>query len=73
MRNFLNCVKSRETPICDIEVGFRSVTICHLGNISLRLGGRTLRWDPVRETFEGDALAIQMLARKMRAPWKLEA
>jgi predicted dehydrogenase len=72
MRNFLDCVRSRETPICDVEVGFRSVTVCHIGNISLRLGGRTLRWDPVKERFQGDALADEMLARKMRAPWKLE-
>jgi len=71
MRNFLNCVKTREKPICDIEVGFRSVTVCHLGNISLRLG-RTLEWDPVKERFFGDALANEMMSRKMRAPWKLE-
>src|SRR5262249_56747836 len=72
MRNFLECVRSREQPVCDIEVGFRSVTVCHLGNISLRLGGRTLQWDPVKERFPGDALANEMLSRKMRAPWKLE-
>jgi predicted dehydrogenase len=72
MRNFLDCVRNRETPICDVEVGFRSVTVCHLGNISLRLGGRTLKWDPIRERFQGDALANEMLSRKMRAPWKLE-
>ena len=72
MRNFLDCVRSREKPICDIEVGFRSVTVCHLGNIALRLG-RTLQWDPVKERFFGDALANEMISRKMRAPWKLEA
>lgn len=71
MRNFLNCVKTREKPICDIEVGFRSVTVCHLGNISLRLG-RTLKWDPVKERFFGDALANEMISRKPRSPWKLE-
>jgi predicted dehydrogenase len=73
MRNFLDCVRSRQSPICDIEVGYRSVTVCHLGNISLRLGGRTLSWDPSAERFKGDALANEMLARKMRAPWTLDA
>jgi predicted dehydrogenase len=72
MRNFLSCVRTRETPICPVEVGFRSVTVCHIGNISLRLGGRTLQWDPVRERFQGDTLANQMLSRRMRAPWRLE-
>ncbi|MBX6316263.1 MAG: Gfo/Idh/MocA family oxidoreductase [Isosphaeraceae bacterium] len=72
MRNFLDCVRSRETPICPAEVGHRSVTVCHLGNISMRLGGRKLVWDPQQERFFGDALAQQMLSREMRAPWKLE-
>ncbi|GAC1472709.1 MAG: Gfo/Idh/MocA family oxidoreductase [Isosphaeraceae bacterium] len=72
MQNFFDCVHSREKPICDVEIGFRSVTVCHLGNISLRLGGRTLSWNPTLERFQGDALANEMLSRKMRAPWKLE-
>lgn len=72
MGNFLSCVRSRETPICPVEVGFRSVTVCHLGNISLRMGGRTLQWDPQKERFFGDALANAMLSRKMRGSWKLE-
>ncbi len=72
IKDFLDCLTSREKPICDVEIGFRSVTVCHLGNISLRLGGRTLAWQPDKETFFGDALANQMLSRPMRAPWKLE-
>ena len=71
MRNFLSCVHTRQKPICHIEIGFRSVTVCHLGNISLRLG-RTLQWEPEKERFFGDSLANEMLSRKMRAPWKLE-
>jgi predicted dehydrogenase len=72
MRNFVECVHTREKPICDIEIGHRSVSVCHIGNISIRLGGRTLQWDPVKERFPGDALADEMLSREMRAPWKLE-
>jgi predicted dehydrogenase len=72
MKNFLNCVRTRERPICDVEIGYRSVSVCHLGNISLRLGGRTLNWDPAAEKFSSDADANAMISRKMRAPWKLE-
>ncbi|MGE3819976.1 MAG: hypothetical protein AB7I30_11100 [Isosphaeraceae bacterium] len=43
-----------------------------MGNISMRLGGRTLHWDPRKERFFGDALANAMLSRKMRGSWKLE-
>ena len=72
MRNFFDCVRDRQTPICPVEVGHRSVSVCHIGNISLRLGGKKLKWDPKEERFFGDALANQMLSRQMRAPWKLE-
>jgi hypothetical protein len=40
--NFVDCVRRRREPICPAEVGHRSATVCHLGNISLRLGGRRL-------------------------------
>jgi hypothetical protein len=69
--NFVECVRSRKPTICPAEVGHRSVTVCHLGNISLRLGGRRLEWDPVKEQFKGDDEANRMLNRPMRAPWKL--
>lgn len=69
-QNFLDCVKSRELPICDVEIGHRSATVCHLGNIALRLG-RKIQWDPVAETIAGDDEARGMLSRPYRAPWKL--
>ncbi len=72
MRNFLDCVRDRQATICPIEVGHRSVSVCHIGNISLRLGGKTLKWNPTEERFFGDALANQMLSREMRAPWTLD-
>jgi predicted dehydrogenase len=68
--NFLNCIKSRERPICDVEIGHRTATVCHLGNISLRLG-RKIQWDPAKEQIVGDADAAAMLTRPYREPWKL--
>ena len=70
-RNFLDCVKSRQTPISDIESGHRVATACHLANISLRTG-RKLVWDAQREEIVGDPPANAMLARPYRAPWDTE-
>ncbi len=69
-RNFVDSVKSRKKPICDVETGFRSVSVCHLGNISIRLG-RPIRWDPAAEKILGDEEASRWLSRPMRAPWHL--
>jgi predicted dehydrogenase len=70
MRNFIDCVISRKEPVAPIEQAHRSITIAHLGNISLRLG-RDLRWDPKTERVLDDDAANQMLSRPMRKPWKL--
>jgi predicted dehydrogenase len=69
--NFFDCVRTRKPPICDAEIGHRSVSVCHLGVIALRLG-RKLRWDPAREEFVGDQEANAYLAREMRKPWTYE-
>lgn len=67
-RNFLDCIKTRELPIASAEIGHRSATVCHLGNIAMRLG-RRLEWDPAREQFVDDPAAASLTARSMRAPW----
>jgi predicted dehydrogenase len=69
MGNFLDCLRTRQRPICDVEIGHRSVTVCHIGNIALRLG-KKLRWDPAAERFD-DPEANRWLIRDMRAPWTL--
>jgi len=69
MGNFIDCIRTRKQPICHAEIGHRSVTVCHIGNISLRLGGRKLEWDPKKERFKGDAEANKMLSRPARKPW----
>ena len=68
--NWLDCIQSRKRCICDFEIGHRSVSICHIGNISMRLG-RPLEWDPVKEEFVGDEAANQVVSKPMRAPWHL--
>lgn len=68
--NFLDCVKTRKLPICDVEIGHRSVTVCHLGNIAGRLN-RKFHWDSMKEQIPNDPEANAMLTRPYRAPWKL--
>jgi predicted dehydrogenase len=72
-RNFIDCVISREPTAAPIEVAHRSITICHLGNIAMRLNREKLRWDPRTEQIIGDAEAAKMLSRPYRAPWALPA
>lgn len=68
VRNFLDCVKSRREPIEPVEVGHRTASICHLGNIALQLM-RKLSWDPHAEQFADDQEANAMLARPARNDW----
>lgn len=68
--DFLQCVKSRTRPKGDIEIGHRSATLCHLGNIAYRLG-RKVRWDGATERFVDDAEADKFLAREYRKPFVL--
>ncbi|MCA9127755.1 MAG: gfo/Idh/MocA family oxidoreductase, partial [Planctomycetales bacterium] len=69
MGNFFDCLTSRRSPISDIESQHRSVSTCHLGNISMRLG-RKLTWDPQAELFVGDAEANNWLARPQRSGYE---
>jgi predicted dehydrogenase len=68
--NFFDCMRTRKDPICPVEVGHRSASVCHLGAISLRTG-KKLQWDPEKELFTGEhaAEANTYVAREMRKPY----
>ncbi len=68
-RDFIECIRTRKKPWCDLEMGHRTAIICNLGNMSLRLGGRTIQWDPDKEVVIGDKEAAAMCVRPYRAPW----
>lgn len=67
-QNWIDCIKTRENPIADVEIGHRSATVCHLANI-FGFIQRKLEWDPERELFVNDAEANQYLERPEREPY----
>lgn len=69
-KDFLNAIRTRKPPICDVEVGHRTASICNLGNIAYRLQ-RSLKWNPKKEEFKKDKEANQLLGRDMKAEWKV--
>jgi hypothetical protein len=70
IQNWLNCIKTREKPVADVEIGHRSVSVCHLVNITRRIG-RPLKWDPAAEQFPGDDEANQLVKRPRREGYEL--
>ncbi len=70
IQNWLDCIKTREKPSADVEIGHRSISVCHLVNITRQIG-RPLRFDPDTETFPGDEEANAYLDRPRRKGWEL--
>jgi predicted dehydrogenase len=70
MHDFLECVKSRKTPIADIEIGHRSTSTALLGNIAYRTG-RRIEWDAARERVVGDRDAQRYVSREYRKGYTL--
>lgn len=70
VKNFIDCMRSRERPNSDVEIGHNSMIACHLGNIAFRLG-RQVKWDVEKERVMGDDEAQRFVTREYRAPWKL--
>jgi predicted dehydrogenase len=69
-RNFTGSIKDRSKPICDVETGHRSATVCSLGNLAYQLK-RPLEWDPVMEQFKDDAIANRLRSKKYREGYAL--
>ena len=68
--SFLECVRTRRTPVSSIDAAVRTDTVCHISDIAMRLG-RKLYWDPHHEEFVNDGEANRMLSRAWRSPWHL--
>ena len=69
--NFLDCIRTRRRPNVDVEIGHLSVLLCHLANISYRVGNQRLVFDPQTESFTNCDQANKYLKRKYRKPWAL--
>jgi len=70
MQNWLDCIKTRQKPVADVEIGHRSISVCHLANIARELG-RQLRWNPAKEQFVDDAEANCLVSRPRRKGYEL--
>jgi len=69
-QDWLEAIRARSRPICDVEIGRGSINVCHLGNLAYWLN-RPLKWDPAKRQFIGDAEATRWLDRPRRAVWRL--
>jgi predicted dehydrogenase len=72
MQDWLDSMRSRKTPLADVETGHRSISVCHLANIARQLN-RKLHWDPEAERFPGDPEANDQLTRQRRKGYELPA
>ncbi len=70
MQDWLDCMRSRKSPLADVEIGHRSISVCHLVNITRQMN-RRLEWNPEAERFVGDAEANDKLTRTRRKGYEL--
>ena len=71
IRNFLDCIKSRQQPVLNLERGHFVSTVAHLGNIAYRSGSK-ITWDAEKEQIIGNAEANKLVSVEYRKPWKLD-
>jgi predicted dehydrogenase len=69
--DWVQCIRSRKRPICDVEIGARTVTVCHLVNLSYYHNNAHLKWDPAGEAFVDGQGEAAWLDVPYRGPWKL--
>jgi predicted dehydrogenase len=70
-QNWLDCIKSRQQPLCTAEIGHRTATVCFLANIGYELQ-RPLNWNPAKEEFVNDPEANKLISGHLRKPWKMK-
>lgn len=70
-KDFLDSMRTRNKPICDVEIGHRTATVCNIGNIAYRLN-RSLKWNPQKEVFIDDKEANLLLGRTMNKEWGIK-
>jgi predicted dehydrogenase len=68
--NWLECIRTRRRPVCDVEIGHRAASVGHVGDIAWWTG-RSLKWDAAKEEFIGDEEANRLRSRVLRAPWRI--
>jgi predicted dehydrogenase len=68
--DWVDCIRTRRRPICDVAIGAHSVTVCHLANIAYWLK-RSFKWDAAKWEIVGDAEASRWLSRPKRAPYRI--
>ena len=72
VRNFIESVRSRKAPICEIESGHNVAIVAHMGNIAYRTASQ-LSWDDSKARFEDNASANKLVKPEYRSPWKFPA
>lgn len=70
-KDFLNAMRKRSKPICDVEIGHRTASVCNIGNIAYQVK-RRLEWDPKKEMFKNDKEANALLGRPMLNEWGIK-
>ncbi|MFN8347900.1 MAG: Gfo/Idh/MocA family oxidoreductase [Spirosomataceae bacterium] len=70
-KDFLEAMRKRSKPICDVEIGHRTASVCNIGNIAYRLN-RPLQWNPKKESFKNDKEANELLGRSMNDTWGIK-
>lgn len=68
--NWLDCIRTGARPVMDVEIGYRTVTLCILANLAYLLR-RTLVYDMASERFVGDSMADRLISQPYRRGWSL--
>jgi hypothetical protein len=70
-RNFLDCIKSRQAPVCPPELGRAAALHVHMANIAARAGEPVLFWDDSKNRFTNSEAANKLIVPEYRKPWAL--